>query len=249
MKTACLILLLCCWHGVPAATVDGFTQKLGARLPLNAEFRNEQGQPHRLGDFFSREPVIIVLGYYHCPRLCSTVMDGVLQSVQGLGLPYSIVGISIDPDETPAVAARKHAAYVASDPNAQTRRLHLLTGGKHSIAQVARQLGFGYHYDRASGQYTHPAGFIIATADGRVSRYFPGIRFETRDVRLALVEASSNRIGTLSERLVLLCSHYDPLQGRYSIAVMRLVRILGILIMAALAFGIWYFNRRTRRAG
>lgn len=225
-----------------SSAAPAFRFERGAALPLALAFTDERGRQRNLSEFFGAKPVLMVFGYYHCPRLCSTVMDGVLQGVQGIDLPYAIVGVGIDPAETPEDAARKHAAYLAADTGAN--RLHLLTGSQDNIAKLARAAGFEYRYGRASGQYDHPAGFLIATPDGHISRYFTGLRFERRDIRLALIEAAGNRIGPLSERIALLCSHYDPVQGRYTWAALGLVRIAGLASMVLLAGGIWLLHRR-----
>lgn len=225
------------------APAPGFRQQRGQALPLDLAFLDEIGRSRSLRDFFGKQPVLLVFGYYHCPRLCSTIMDGVLQSVQDIDLPLAIVGVGIDPAETPQDAARKHGAYLAAYPDMK-HTLHLLTGSRAPIARLARAAGFDYRHDSASGQYDHPAGFLIATPDGHISRYFTGLRFERRDVRLALIEASGNRIGPLSERILLLCSHYDPVQGRYSWAVMGLLRVAGLASVLLLAGGLWMLRRR-----
>lgn len=227
-------------------TPGHFRQNLGARLPLGALFQDERGETRELGSFFDNGPVLLVLGYYHCPRLCSTVMAGVLQSVQDLSLPYSVVAVSIDPRETPDIAARQHAFYVSTDAQ-NGNALHLLTGQNAAIADLTRLAGFAWRYDAASDQYTHPAGFMIVSPEGRISRYFPGVRFDRRDVRLALIEASEDRTGTLAERITLLCSHYDPVQGRYSLAVMQLVRVFSALLLLIMLGWLWRLARRKRR--
>lgn len=221
-----------------------FQQNLGAPLPLDLPFRDQHGKPRQLQDFFQDQPVILVLGYYQCPRLCSTVMTGVLQTIQNIDLPYQLVTVSIDPRETPEIASRQYAFYTGENSGKQ---LHMLTGEKPAIADLTARAGFGWEYDEESDQYSHPAGFLIATPDGKVSRYFPGVRFDLRDVRLSLIEASEERIGTLAERIILMCSHYDPLQGRYTVTVMALLRIMAILLLAALAFGLWFLHSRRRR--
>ncbi len=228
--------------GADTGPAAAFRQQRGQALPLDLMFTDESGRSRILREFFGKMPVVMVFGYYHCPRLCSTVMDGVLQSVQGVDLPHAIVGVGIDPGETPEDAARKHAAYLGA--GAGTDTLHLLTGSQGNIARLARAAGFDYRYDDASGQYDHPAGFLIATPDGHISRYFTGLRFERRDVRLALIEASGNRIGPVSERILLLCSHYDPVQGRYSWAVITLLRFAGLASVLLLAGGVWMLRRR-----
>lgn len=228
---------------VQDSTDAQFEQNLGASLPLQTQFMDAGGRATTLGDYFGATPVVMVFGYYHCPRLCSTVMDGVLQVLGAAGLPHVIVGIGIDPRETPQDAARKLAIYRASGGD-DAKVLHLLTGRREEISALARTAGFRYGYDRDSDQYSHPAGFLIATPDGRISRYFLGLRFDRQDIRLALIEASAQRIGTLAERVQLLCSHYDPLTGRYTLAIMTVVRIFAAATLAMLIMGVWLAHRR-----
>jgi len=242
-----LILLAFALHAAHAASVPQFRQNLGARLPLATVFRDEQGHARRLADYFGASPVVVVFGYYRCPRLCSTVMDSVLQAVGLAGLPHAVVGIGIDPRETPDDAARKLAAYRRGGDGART--LHLLTGRGEQISRLARAAGFEYEFDQKSGQYSHTAGFLIATPDGRISRYFTGVQFDRRDLRLALMEASEEKVGSLADQVVLLCSHYDPVAGRYTLAVMTLLRTAGILTVVLLAGGLWLLRRRASRRG
>jgi protein SCO1/2 len=203
-----------------------------------------------LGDYFDDAPVVMVFGYYHCPRLCSTLMDGVLQVLGDAGLPHVIVAIGIDPRETSRDAARKLAVYRSTEGD-DASRLHLLTGQPEEIAALARAAGFRYEYNQDSDQYSHPAGFLVATPNGRISRYFFGLRFDRRDIRLALIEASSQRIGTLAEQVQLLCSHYDPLTGRYTVTVMTWIRVFAtssiILLILGVWLAVWHARRRTRR--
>lgn len=246
MRILCA-LALCCAAGLAHTSLTPqFHQNLGADLPLEAAFMDASGKRAKLGDYFGETPVAIVFGYYRCPQLCSTIMDGVLQGVQQAGLPYTLVGIGIDPRETPRDAARKLAAYRHMDDAAD--RLHLLTGTQDQIAKLARKAGFVYSYDDDSKQYSHPAGFLVATPDGKISRYFAGIRFDRRDVRLALIEASDERVGSLTEQVWLLCSHYDPVAGRYSLTVMTIVRIVGVGTLGLLVAGVWLARRRRRAA-
>lgn len=244
----------CAWSqplAYPAPPQAQFRQQLDARLPLAAAFTDDSGRRARLGDFFGTQPVVLVLGYYHCPNLCSTLMDGVLETLAGVGLPpraYRVLGVSIDPTESAASAARKKASYGALVAHAGGE-LHLLTGGAPQIQALARSAGFGYSYDAASRQYAHPAGFLVATPDGRISHYFMGVRFDPRDVRLALVDAAAGRIGSPVDRLLLMCSHYDPATGRYSAAAMTLVRAACLAVLAALVLWMWRVRKSGRRRG
>lgn len=214
-----------------------FRQNLGARLPMQTLFSDASG-PRPLRDWFDGHAVILVLGYYNCPQLCSTVMSSVLHSAKAIDLPHRVVAISIDPRETPQDGLRRYG-----EPD--SGRLQLLTGEASAIDELSTRAGFPWTYDAASGQYSHPAGFIVATPDGRISRYFPGVLFEPRDVRLALIEASDQRIGTLAEQIILKCSHYDPVRGRYSVAVMALLR--GLAIVLLLVLGVMFVRLQRRR--
>jgi protein SCO1/2 len=235
---------------LPAAPAAAFAQNLNAQLPLATVFTDDSGVPVALARFFDQRPVVLVLGYYQCPNLCSTLMDGVLQTLAAMDLPrdaYRLLEVSIDPHENAELAARKKISF---QPMLGRRGgdMHLLTGQQPAIVALAQAVGFSYGYDPKLRQYVHPAGFLVATADGRIARYFSGVRFEPRDVRLALVEASAGRIGSPTDRLWLLCSHYDPASGRYSLAAMTLVRVVCLLVLAVLASWIWlHRQRRVKR--
>lgn len=237
---------------VPAQPQTEFVQNLNGQLPLQTLFTNDRGQAVRLADFFSRRPVVLVLGYYHCPNLCSTLMDGVLQSLAAVNLPrsaYRFLAVSIDPTETAELAARKKVSYVPMLGRGGGD-VDLLTGNQQDIARLADVAGFQYRYDAALQQYMHPAGFLIATGEGRISHYFMGVRFDPQDVRLALIDASAGRIGSPVDRLLLLCSHYDPATGRYSVTVMTWVRIVCMIVLALLVGWIWILRRKkTHRGG
>jgi protein SCO1 len=261
MKRAAFLLLLavsCARAGplaLPQAPTAGFVERLDARLPLEAAFTDDSGAQVRLGRYFTQRPVVLVLGYYQCPNLCSTLMEGVLHTLAGMGLPrdaYRIVEVSIDPNETAALAARKKASYQPM-LGRQGGELHLLTGAPAAIAQLAASTGLHYEYDDKAKQYAHPAGFLIATPDGRIARYFAGVAFTPQEVRLALVEAASGRIGAAVERLWLLCAHFNPASGRYSLAAMGAVRLVCLAVLAVLAGWIAtrigrQYTRQRRRA-
>jgi protein SCO1/2 len=248
-----LLLMLACAiaHGqartLPPPPQTPFEQHLGARLPLQTMLTDDDGKPVPLGRFFDKQPVVLVFGYYHCPNLCSTVMEGVLQTLAALDLPpntYRLVGISIDPSETAAQAAAKKSVYRSLLNKAD---MHLLTGSAAATRALASVAGFHYAYDEASGQYAHPSGFLIATPDGVIARYFLGVRFDQADVRQALQQAAAGHVGSLAERLLLLCAHFDPTTGKYSVAVMDVIRMLCLAMVAALSG--WMLWRRKGRAG
>jgi protein SCO1/2 len=228
------------------APAQGFEQRLGATLPLELRLNDESGSPLRLGELFGRVPVVMVPGYFRCRNLCSTVLDGVLEALAGTGLErttYRVIAVSIDPREGPSDAAHRRAT---AGSRASGGAVRFLTGGAQATARLAAALGLPYRYDAEHDEYIHPAGFVVATPAGAVARYFPGVRFAPRELRLALVEASAGRAGSLADRLVLLCSHYDPRAGRYTFAVMASVRAgcLG----GAVGLGLWLWRRRTGRA-
>ncbi|MGE5523825.1 MAG: SCO family protein [Rhodospirillaceae bacterium] len=221
-----------------------FRPTIGHALPLDAVLLDEHDRPATLGQFFGKGPVVLVLGYYRCPNLCATIMDGILQALTIVRVTdYQVVAVSIDPRDSGASASRKKQAY--ADAHSQwLSRLHLLHGDAQPIARIARAAGFEYAYDAQHDQYVHPAGFLIASADGRITRYFPGVVADARDLRLALVEAARGHAGSVTDRLTLLCSHYDPSAGRYTVEIMAIVRVVCLLALAV--FAVWLM-RRIRR--
>jgi protein SCO1/2 len=232
------------------AAVPRLEQHPGARLPLEETFTDDAGRQVTLGSFFAGAPVLLVLGYYRCADLCSTLMDGLLQSVAALDLPankYRVLAVSIDPDEDAPLAASKKDSYHAL-PGGALVRLDLLTGSAAAIARLMSVAGFEYAYDPARRAYLQPAGFLVANGEGNISRYFPDMRFDARDLRLALVQASRGAIGDLSDRFVLMCSRFDPATGRYRGMERRLVQTGGVLTLTlgTLSGALWLRRKRSR---
>jgi protein SCO1/2 len=232
----------------------GFDQNLGAALPLEARFRDESGREVRLGDYFGRgRPVLLAFVYYRCPMLCTLVADGVASSFKGIpfvpGREFEVVFLSIDPEDTPERAAAKKDAALARYGAAETAAgWHFLSGDAEAIAAATGAAGFRYVRDAGSGEYAHAAGLVLATADGRISRYVFGIDYAPRDLKLALVEASEGRIGGVVDRLLLLCYHYDAAMGRYTAVSMLALRLLAAATLAALVCYVLFSLSRERRA-
>jgi protein SCO1/2 len=241
----------------PAILRDvGIAQRLGASLPLDAIFKDEDGRPVRLGAYFGNKPVILVLAYYNCPMLCTEVLNGLLGSLKTLsfdvGKEFEVVTVSFDPAERPADAAAKKKAYLdAYGRPGAALGWHFLTGPLASIERVTEAVGFRYARDERTGQFAHAAAIYVATPDGRLSRYFYGIDYAPRDLRLGLIEASDRKIGTPVDALLLYCYHYDPTAGRYGAVVVNMLRVGGsaaVLILGGLVFGMLRRERR-REAG
>ena len=239
----------------PALPRIGIDQRLDAELPLNLKFRDEAGQPVRLQEFFHPgRPVIIMLGYYGCPMLCGAMLHGVTSCLKLLplnaGSDFEVVMVSIDPSETPPLAAAKKAEYLR-EYNRPTAAAgwHFLTGETPEIERLTEVAGFRYFYDEHAKQYAHASGIILITPKGKISRYFMGIDYPARDLRLSLVEASQETIGTVSDQFLLLCYRYDPATGRYGFAVMNAIRIGGALTVLALAafVGMSLYRERKRK--
>ncbi|HUI09058.1 MAG TPA: SCO family protein [Bacteroidota bacterium] len=230
----------------------GIEQNLGAQLPLGLRFRDEEGRPVALGDFFGSRPVVLSLVYYRCPMLCTEVLNGMVECFRALpfsaGNEFTVVTVSIDPRETPDLAKEKKEGYLAAyGREGAAGGWHFLTGDAQDVAALAKATGFHYLFDSTSGQFAHAAGIMVATPGGRLSRYFYGVEYEPRDVRLALVEASRARIGSMVDRILLLCYHYDPLTGRYGPVIMNIFRGAGALTILVLGGGILILLRRERR--
>jgi protein SCO1/2 len=236
-----------------AALADvSIEQKLGARLPLDAAFRDETGRTVRLGDFFGRRPVLLAFVYYECPMLCSYVESGTLKAMRALpftaGREFDLVTISIDPSDLPKIAAAKRLDFLRQYARpAADAGVHYLTGPPASIAAVTGAAGFRYVRDPETKAFSHAAGVMLATPDGRLSKYFYGIEYSARDLKLATMEASSARIGSPVDRVLLYCSHYDPTTGKYGLVVMRIVRLGGIATVGSLGLFMAVMLRRERR--
>ncbi len=224
----------------PAALRDvGFDQRLDAQVPLDIRLRDEAGREVRLGDYFGDKPVLLSLAYYTCPMLCTLHLEGLARSLKPLsmsvGKEFTVLTVSFDPRDTPERAAEKkqHTLARYDRPGAE-RGWHFLTGDAEQIAALTEAVGFRTQYDEQRGEYAHPAGIVLLTADGRVSRYLFGIDLAPRDLRLALVETAERKIGSLVDQVLLFCFHYDPAMGRYSGIALSSVRIGGILTVLAL---------------
>jgi protein SCO1/2 len=227
-------------------------QHLDRPLPLDLPFRDEAGRSVRLADYFGKRPVVLVLAYYNCPMLCTQVLNGLLSASRVLsfdaGREFEIVTVSFDPRDTPEAARAKKEPYVAryGRPGAAAG-WRFLTGEARSIAGLTEAVGFRYARDEAIGQFAHASAIYVATPDGRLSRYFFGIEYAPRDLRLALVEASRGKIGTPVDQLLLYCYHYDPAAGRYGAVVMNMVRVGGVAAVLVLTVFLLLMWRRDRR--
>lgn len=232
-----------------------FEQKLGARLPAGASFVDASGASATLGQYFGARPVFLVMAYYRCPNLCGVMLRTVAQSLAPLdlvaGRDFDVVTISIDPHEGPDAAqeARRDLLEAYDRPGSEAG-WHVLTGAEQGIRAVADAIGFRYAYDDDLGQYVHPAGLTLLTSEGRVARYFYGLEYLGRDLRLGLVEASGGRIGNPVDRVLLLCYGYDPATGKYTFMVTNALRIAGAGTVAVLAsfIGVQLMRERRRRA-
>lgn len=229
-----------------------YEQKLDQQVPLDLHFSDSSGRDVRLGDLIKDKPVILSLVYYECPMLCTQVLNGLSASLRqqdslAIGDDYDVVTVSIDPKETPELAAKKKSAYVAAlaAPGAE-RGWHFLTGDQTAITALSESVGFHYFLDEETGEYAHAGGVVILTPSGRISRYFIDVVFPKLDLRLALVESSEGRIGTLVDAITLLCYQHDPSTGKYGIAITNVVRTLSGLTLALLVGFIVFMVRRER---
>jgi protein SCO1 len=231
----------------------GIDQKIGEQLPLDLTFKDEHGADVRLGQFFGTKPVVLALAYYECPMLCTQVLNGMTGSLKTLsfdaGKDYQVVVVSIDPRDTPELAAEKKANYVEHYGRPGTAAgWHFLTGTNESIKPLAAAIGFRYAYDDNLKQFAHGAAIYVATPKGVISRYLLGIDFAPRDLRLAMVEASNNKLGTVGDKVLLLCYHYDPSDGKYGAAVLNAVRAGFIVTVGAFLAFVFVSRRRENQA-
>jgi protein SCO1 len=231
----------------------GFDQRLNEQVPLDLVFRDEAGRAARLGEYLGGKPVILSLVYYNCTTLCPMILDGIVRSLTpvsfDIGKEFTVVTVSFDPRDTPAQATAKKAEYVQRYHRAGAADgWHFLTGEEAAIRRLTQAVGFRYLYDEKTDQFAHAAGILMLTPQGKVSRYFYGFDFSPRDLRLGLIEAAANRIGTPIDQVLLYCYHYDPLTGKYGLIVMNVLRLAGLATVLALGGFILVMLRRERHA-
>lgn len=240
---------------MPAVLTDvRFDQRLNEQLPLDATFRDEEGRAVKLGDYFGDKPVVLAFVYFECPMLCTQVLNGLTTSLtildETVGKDFDVVAISFDSRETPALANGKKKSHLDRYKRPESADgWHFLTGEEPAIKAVTQAAGFHYVWDEKTQQFAHPSGIIVATPDGKLSRYFFGIEYAARDVKFALVESSAGRIGNAIDQLLLYCYHYDPATGSYGFVAMGAVRVGGALTVLALVGFVVMSIRRDMRAG
>jgi protein SCO1/2 len=228
----------------------GIDQKLGDPLPLDAEFKDENGQPVKLGQYFKNgRPVVLALVYYECPMLCNQVLNGLTGSLKGInfnaGKEFDVVAVSFDAreNEKPDLAKNKKASYLERYGRPGTENgWHFLTGDQASIDAITGAAGFKYKWDDKSNQFAHASAVMVATPQGKLSRYFYGIEYAPNDIKLGLMDSADNRVGSISDQMLLYCYHYDPSTGRYGFAILSVIRgfaVLTLLGMAAMGFVFW----------
>jgi protein SCO1 len=225
-----------------------FEQHLNAQVSPDLSFRDETGRTIRLGDYFGRKPVILVLGYYECPMLCTLINQGLVECLQDLkldiGNQFEVVHVSINPRETPALAAAKKRTFVRLyGRHGAENGWHFLTGDEAPIRRVADEVGFQYAYDPSLKQYAHPSGIVVLTPRGKVARYFFGLTFPPRELATTLRDAGTEKTGSPVQQLLLLCFHYNPLHGKYGSLILTLLRLLGLLTVVSL---LWVITRAGR---
>lgn len=257
----CVLLCVCVLSAVsapaqntrpgPLRAVD-IEQRLGEQVPLELLFRDETGKSVPLRAYFGDKPVILALVYYECPMLCTLVLNGLLRSLRALsfnvGDEFTVVTVSFNPRDTPAIALAKKQAYLHAyaRPGAASG-WHFLTGEEASIQKLTHAVGFRYVYDAATEQYAHASGIMVLTPQGKLARYFYGIEYAPRDLRFGLIEASANTIGSPVDRVLLFCYHYDPVTGKYGVLIWNVLRVAGLVTVLSLGTFMVMMFRRDRR--
>ena len=231
----------------------GISLPLAAKLPLDVSFVDHEGRTVRLADLFnSKRPVILHLVYYECPMLCKLSSDGLLRALSSVSLKpgkdFSIITLSFDPREGPDLSARaRDVAMERCGKQAVEGGWQFLTGDEAAISKVCKSVGFRYSFNDKTRRYAHAAGAFVLTPDGTLSRYLSGVEFPPRDLRLALVEASAGKVGTMADHVLLLCYMYDPATGKYGFAIINSIRAAGIATVGGLAVAIVTMLRRERK--
>lgn len=243
-------------NGLPEVLDEvGIKQKLGEQLPLDTEFKDENGNTVKLGEYFTKgKPVILALVYYECPMLCNEILNGLTGSLKGIsfdaGKEFEVVAISFDAreNEKPNLARNKKEGYLTryGRPGSENG-WHFLTGTQSSIDAVTKAAGFGYKYDEKTNQFAHGGGVMMTTPDGKMSRYYYGISYEPRQLKFGIMDSAQDKVGNPVEQLLLYCYHYDPSSGKYGLSILRIIRFGGVLTMLGIAGMLFYFWRRNKR--
>ena len=222
----------------------GYDQHLGQTISRDLVFQDSEKRNVSIGELLTKKPTLLVLGYYHCPMLCTLINDGLIESLQELrfdvGRDFNVINLSVDPNETPEVAAAKKREYLKRyGRHGAEAGWHFLTGNKESIAQITNEVGFRFAYDPATHEFAHPSGFVVLTPEGKISRYFFGVNYDPKELRSALIAASRGEKGSIVQQLILLCYHYNPITGKYGQLVLTVLRLLGTATVVSL--GVWLF--------
>jgi protein SCO1 len=239
----------------PGLEFVGIDQRLNAEVPADLEFRDDLGNPVKLGDYFGHgRPVILNLGYYQCPMLCSELLQGLVGSMKALtfdvGKDFDVVTVSFDPSETTEMAAAKKRDIMKRYGRANADQgWHFLTGKADQINALTKSVGFEYQFDPRTEQYAHAAAIVMLTPDHRVSGYFYGVEFSPKDLRLGLVEASQNRIGNIGDQVLLYCYHYDPRSGKFGAVIGNILKLSGLLTIVILGTFLFVMLRSDRHSG
>lgn len=228
----------------------GIQQNLNQQIPPDLIFTDDLGRKVRLGDYFAQKPLILNFVYYGCPMLCGEALSGLESTLRvlkfDLGKEFEVITISFDPKDTPEMGAKKKDQFLRryNRPGAE-RGWHFLVGQPAAIDAVTKAAGFQYQYDEKTGQFAHSTAILVLTPQGKIAQYYYGIEYPPKDLRLALVEASENRIGNVMDELLLYCYHYDPEKGKYSATVMRVLRLMGVATMLCLGALLFVLIRRN----
>src|SRR6266496_3736350 len=232
----------------------GIEQRLNQQIPLDLKFRDETGKDVRLGDYLGKKPVILSLVYYRCPMLCSELLAGLESALKVLkfdaGKEFDVLTVSFDPKDTPELATAKKAAILKRYNRAGAADgWHFLTGPQESIDALTKAAGFEYEYDPKTGQFAHSTAIMVLTPEGKIAQYYYGVEFPPGDLRLGLIQASQNKIGTLADAVILYCYHYDPAAGKYSAIVNRFVQLGGGLTIVSIGILLIVLIRRGPQGG
>jgi len=240
----------------PALDKIGIEQKLGEQLPLDTQVTDEDGKTVTLGNYFTNgRPAVLALVYYECPMLCNEVLNGLTGSLKGISLDagkdFDVIALSFDARENdkPGLAKNKKAAYLERYGRTNADKgWHFLTASQASIDAITKAAGYTYRWDEKSNQFAHAGGVMVVTPQGKMSRYFYGIDYSPRDLKLGLIDSADNKIGSAADQMLLYCYHYDPATGKYGLAILSVIRlgaVLTLLGMGAMGFVFWRRGKRV----